>query len=60
MLSMFRHPNLVVLMGFARNGPKRFLVCASRADIACLEPPRSSSRAIFGGKGLRFMLERGV
>jgi len=25
-LSMFRHPNLVVLMGFARNGPKRFLV----------------------------------
>ena len=23
---MFRHPNLVVLMGFARNGPKRFLV----------------------------------
>lgn len=25
-LSMFRHPHLVVLMGFARNGPKRFLV----------------------------------
>ncbi|CAJ1455661.1 unnamed protein product [Effrenium voratum] len=25
-LSMFRHPNLVTLMGFARNGPKRFLV----------------------------------
>ena len=23
---MFRHPHLVVLMGFARNGPKRFLV----------------------------------
>ncbi|CAE7367129.1 unnamed protein product [Symbiodinium pilosum] len=25
-LSKFRHPNLVILMGFARNGPQRFLV----------------------------------
>lgn len=26
MLSKFRHPNLVILMGFARNGPERLLV----------------------------------
>eukprot|EP00440_Ansanella_granifera_P054883 gb/GFBE01059495.1/.p1 GENE.gb/GFBE01059495.1/~~gb/GFBE01059495.1/.p1 ORF type:complete len:912 (+),score=193.57 gb/GFBE01059495.1/:1-2736(+) len=25
-LSKFRHPNLVILMGFAKNGPQRFLV----------------------------------
>ena len=29
---MFRHPNLVTLMGFARNGPKRFLVWGPQVD----------------------------
>jgi hypothetical protein len=30
---MFRHPHLVVLMGFARNGPKRFLVPPPQAEM---------------------------
>lgn len=36
-LSRFRHPNLVILLGFARNGPRRYLLyeLLSGGDLCC-------------------------
>ena len=53
MLSKFRHPNLVILMGFARNGPERLLVYELLAGGDVHRRLRSHQGPAFGWEGRR-------